>query len=161
MELVRLTTTIGALDFVAPVVGAQLAPVMLSWRDADTIIVTAALKERWTCPIGVWLEVGEGYTASLCARDVATLSWLVALDHVVVSAPEGAEHARVLEAMLSNDEVNITTRVATIKGAFNRPAPPRKLRVWSYDDGVLRSGEDVLRLASVSVGPAGELATFS
>jgi hypothetical protein len=161
MEVVRLSTTLGALDLVAPFVGAQATPVVLSCLDADTVIVAAALKDRWGTPVGVWLEVGEDYPASLCARDVATLSWLIELDHVVVSAKDAQAHAEVVAAMLSNDQVDFENEVASIKGAFNRPAPPRPLRVWSYDGKVLRSNDDELRRSNTLTEPAGELTTFS
>ena len=78
-----------------------------------------------TRPLGVWLVLSEDYSAQIAARDVATLSWLIALDTVVVSARVDRSPAReVLEALLTNDEVNLTNDVATLVGAYNRPAPP-------------------------------------
>ena len=67
-------------------------------------------------PLGVWLELSEDYSAQMAARDVATLSWLVALDTVVVSADDAEARAQVVEALLTNDEVNFTNGVATVVG---------------------------------------------
>ncbi|MFZ1062544.1 MAG: hypothetical protein WAN30_03645 [Acidimicrobiales bacterium] len=143
--MLHLSTSLAHLEDATAWVNDQSSPVVLSVSDADTVIVVAALNDRWRSPIGVWLEVGDGYSASLCARDVKTLSWMVDLEHVVVSASEASEHARIVAAMLTDDEVNIVTPVAAIRGAFNRPAPPRALRVWSFDGATLRSDHEQLR----------------
>ena len=84
----------------------------------------------------------------MAARDVATLSWLIALDTVVVSAPSPAPSAEVLEALLSDDEVNIVNDVATIAAAYNRPAPPNPIAVWHWDGSALRHRDEILREAS-------------
>jgi len=81
--------------------------VVLQCSDADTVMAAATLGGELDRPIGVWLEISPGYTAALCARDVATLSWLIDLEHVVVAATEKSRsHADVVEALLTNDEVN-------------------------------------------------------
>jgi hypothetical protein len=63
--------------------------------------------------------------------------------------------------MLVDDEVSFTNEVATILGAFNRPAPPRELRVWSYDGDTLRSGEDELRAGRTQREAVGDVTVFS
>ena len=161
MQMVRLSTSLQVLDQVAEFVGEQSSPVALAWVDADSVVAAGGLKDRWFKPIGVWLEVGEGYPASLAARDVATLSWLIELDHVIVSGPDAALQAQVVRAMLVDDEVSFTNEVATILGAFNRPAPPRELRVWSYDGDTLRSGEDELRAGRTQREAVGDVTVFS
>ena len=87
----------------------------------------------------------------MAGRDVATLSWLVPLDTVVVSAASAEGSAQVVEALLTNDEVNFTNGVATLVGAFNRPAPPAPIAVWSWDGALLRHGDEALREVSVDV----------
>jgi hypothetical protein len=53
---------------------------------------------------------------------------------VVVSAErDAASHAEVVAALLTNDEVNFTNEVAAIAHAYNRPAPPTPVEVWSFD----------------------------
>jgi len=107
MALVRLDVRFEDLD--ALVALAQDQHVVVSVLDADTIITLGSLHDRLTSPIGVWLELSEDYSAQMAARDVATLSWLVPLDTVVVSSESAESSAQVLEALLTNDEVNFTT----------------------------------------------------
>ena len=101
------------------------------------------------------------FSAPLAARDVATLSWLVQLDRVVVAAADNASaHADVVRALLTNDEVNFANDVATLRGAYNRPAPPRPLEVWHYDASTLRHEDVVLVERSRVTTAAGELTIF-
>ena len=146
MALVRLDVRFDALDSL--VARAHAGHVVVSLRDADTIVTLGSLHDRLTGPIGVWLVLSEDYSAQMAARDVATLSWLIALDTVVVSGPSPASSAEVLEALFSDDEVNITNEVATIVAAYNRPAPPDPIAVWHWDGSVLRRGDQILREAS-------------
>lgn len=161
MELVHLSTSLAHLDEATAWVNEQSSPVLVSLDDADTVIGAAGVKDQWRVALGVWLEVNEGYTASLCARDVKTLSWLLDLEHVVVSARHAQAHAQVVAAMLSNDEVNLVNDVASIRGAFNRPAPPRPVRVWSFEGEMLASDGEVLRANSTSRLAIGEVTVFS
>jgi hypothetical protein len=158
MALVRLDARFDALDAVAH--DANAHHVVVSVRDADTIIAVAALKDRVTGPLGVWLEISADYSAQIAARDVATLSWLVPLDCVVVSSPSATASAQVLEALLSDDEVNFTNGEATLVAAYNRPAPPTPIAVWSWDGATLRHGDEVLRESSSTSSDAGDLTTF-
>jgi hypothetical protein len=130
MTIVRLDVRFDTLDALDD---DDLHHAVIAVRDADTIIAVASLHDRVTRPLGVWLELSEDYSAQLAARDVATLSWLVPLDTVVVSSPNAESHAQVVEALLTNDEVNFTNGVATLVGAYNRPAPPSPVAVWSWD----------------------------
>jgi hypothetical protein len=160
MELVHLSTSLAHLEEASAWVHEQPSPVVLSVKDANTVIAVAAQRDHWGAALGVWLEVGDGYSASLCARDVKTLSWLVDLEHVVVSAQRAPEHATVVAAMLTDEEVSIVTDVATIRGAFNRPTPPRPVRVWSFDGTTLRSDAEVLGATSRSSVGFGEVTTY-
>lgn len=146
MALVRLDVRFDALDSL--VERANAGHVVVSLRDADAIVTLGSLHDRLTGPVGVWLELSEDYAAQMAARDVATLSWLIALDTVVVSAASPQSSAEVLEALLSDDEVNITNDVASIVAAYNRPAPPSPVAVWRWDGSVVRRGDVMLREAS-------------
>ena len=158
MTMVRLDVRFD--DLGALVDYAHAHPVVVSVIDADTIVALSSLHDALAAPIGVWLELSEDYSAPMAARDVKTLSWLVSLDAVVVSAPHAEASARVLEALLTNDEVNVTNEVATIVGAYNRPAPPSPITVWSWDGSVLRHGEHALRVASTAPTGLGHATTF-
>jgi hypothetical protein len=70
------------------------------------------------------------------------------------------EHADVVRALLTNDEVNFTNAVVSLVGAYNRPAPPSPLTVWSYDGQRLVSGDQVLSPGRVESDDVGELTYF-
>jgi hypothetical protein len=143
MRLTRLVVNFDTLDKYA---GApNFHDVVVSVADADTVIAVGAMHDRLRYPLGVWLEISEDYSAQMAARDVATLSWLAELERVVVSSSNAVAHARVLEALLTNDEVNFSNDVATLVGAYNRPAPPAPIAVWSWDGSTMRHGDEVLR----------------
>ena len=145
MELTRLSAPLARLGQVARVVAGHAGPVVLWCSDANSVMAAATLSGLLDRPIGVWVEVSADYGAALAARDVATLSWLIDLEHVVVEAQHQAtSHAEVLEALLTNDEVDFTNDVARIAGAYNRPAPPKPITVWSFDGDCLRSGATTL-----------------
>jgi hypothetical protein len=157
MELVRF---VAPLERRADVVRlSREFTVLFQCSDADTVIAAASLRGEFE-DCGVWLEVSGDYPAQMAARDIKTLSTILPLLHVVISSARASEHAEVVRALLSGDEVNFTNDVATIRGAYNRPAPPRKLTVWSYDE-VLRSGDEVLHATRVEVTDGGELTFFS
>lgn len=162
MELERLTISLADLDFVVSAAIECEAPVVVRCLDGDVIIALGFLGDRLTKAVGVWLDVSEGYPSQLAARDVATLSWLVRLEHVVISAARDAEaHADVVRALLTNDEVNFANEVATLSGAYNRPAPPYEVKVWSSNGPVVRDGDRELRIGAVRSTEAGELARFA
>jgi hypothetical protein len=159
MELVRLVADLAQRDAVVRL--ANERTVLFRCADADTTIVAASMSGRLTQSLGVWLVVGEPYPAQLAARDVATLAALVPLGHVVIDASSlSREHADVVRALLTNDEVNFTNAVVSLMGAFNRPAPPSPITVWSYDGERLFSGERVLSPGRVEASDAGELTYF-
>ena len=158
MALVRLAVRLGDLDALAQYANAHR--VVVTVRDADTIIALGSLHDSLERPIGVWLGLSEDYSPQMAARDVATLSWLVPLDTVVVSSPGVEARAQVLEALLTDDEVNFTNDVATLVGAYNRPAPPRPVTVWRWDGTLLRHGDEVLREASSESVGAFQTTTF-
>jgi hypothetical protein len=118
-------------------------PVVASVLDGDVVVALGA-RDRSLGPLGPWLVVGEGYTASMAARDIATLSWLGDFDHVVIDGDRSSEQAVVVRAMLTDDEVNLATDVLMVRGAYNRPAPPRPITVWHSVDGHLGAGSTLL-----------------
>lgn len=162
MELARLNVDLKNLDLVAQVVNAQSMPVIVAASGADVVMIVASLGEELRVPLGVWIEVSSDFSAPLAARDVATLSWLVNLDHVVISSTSNAaSHAEVVRALLTNDEVNFANDVATLRAAYNRPAPPRPVAVWSWDGASLRNGDAALVEQARASTDAGELTIFA
>ncbi len=158
MELVRLVAPLAHRDALVVLVTPET---LFRCSDADSVIVTASLRDRLASPLGVWLSVNGDYSAQLCARDVKTLSHLVDLRHVVIEAEERSYlHAEIVRALLTNDEVNFTNELATIRGAYNRPAPPVAVSVWSADDGVLTSGDVSLRAGRTESRGHAELTYF-
>jgi hypothetical protein len=142
MRLVRVVASRASRNALAEFRDA--APVFRC-NDADTAIVLGSWSDELTSDVGVWLRVTEGYSAQIIARDVRTLSVLTNLRHVVIEAADRAsEHADVVRVLLSGDEVNFSNSVATLTHAFSRPAPPRPLIVWSYDNAELTSPEATL-----------------
>ena len=147
MSLARLLVPLARLDEVAGYVNDH--DVVVGCTDADTVIAVASLRDRLTRPIGLWLVLSDDYAAQLAARDVATLSWLVTLGPVVIErGRDAAAHADVVRALLTNDEVNVVNDAATIRGAYNRPAPPYAIDVWSFDGAELRLGSTELSARS-------------
>ena len=162
MELTRLTVRLAQLESVPDAVAQRSGPVVLSCSDADAVMAAASLRERLRGPLGVWLAVSPDYPAAMAARDVATLSWLIDVEHVVISAPSRVQsHADVVRALLSDDEVNFANDVAVIAHAYNRPAPPRPITVWSFDGEVLGHGDTALRQRSYSPSETGTATLFS
>ncbi len=149
MELTHLVVSVGELVR-AP--APEPGPVVVSVSDGDVVVALAG-RDRGLGPLGPWLEVGPDYPASMAARDVATLSWVVDVDHVVIAGERAAQQAAVVRALLSDDEVTVVNDVATVRGAYNRPAPPRPITVWHASDDVVTDGVRVLRVTP-STGPA-------
>jgi hypothetical protein len=158
MTLVRLEVRFEHFDALVDHVNDH--HVAVSIIDADTIVTLGSLHERLTSPLGVWLELSPDYCAPIAARDVATLSWLVPIDTVIVAGERAEASAEVVEALFTNDEVNFTNDVATLVGAYNRPAPPSPITVWSFDGTILRHGDERLREASCDAHEHFELTTF-
>ena len=159
MERVRLDVALAAWPRLR--VTAPSVAVTLSCTDATTVEVAAALRGAPSEPRGVWIEMTPDYPAALVARDVATLSWLIALDHVVVASSWApAAQAEVVRALLGDDEVNLTNEVATLRGAYNRPAPPRLVTVWWFD-GALHDGATTLVERARTRDDLGEWTTYA
>lgn len=160
MELVHVAATASQRDEVVALAARHV--ILFQSTDAETVLVAASFVNRVTSDFGVWLTVSAAYPAQLAARDVATLAALVPLRHVVIEARSTAhEHADVVRALLTNDEVNFTNSVVRLVGAFNRPAPPEPITVWSYDAGRLTSGGELLTRRRVEDGDAGEMTFFA
>src|ERR1019366_4036641 len=105
MELVRFVAALAEREAVVRL--ANERTVLFRCADADTVVVAASMSGSLTRPLGVWLAVDETYPAQLAARDVATLAALVPLCDVVIDARTFfEEHAEVVRALLTNDEVN-------------------------------------------------------
>lgn len=159
MELVRLVAPVASRGEVAS--RANQAPVVFRCADADTVLVAASLADKLTAPLGVWLVVTSDYPAQLAARDLATLAALTWLEHAVIeSHRDPVANAEVVRALLSDEPVTFANDVARLAGAFNRPAPPRPIRVWAFDEGTLVDGE-VLRPRRDEAAPYGELTYFA
>ena len=123
-------------------------PVVASLIEGDVVVALGA-RDRTLGPLGPWLSLGEDYPASMAARDIATLSWLADFDHVVIAGERASEQAAVVRAMLTDDEVNLASDVLSLRGAYNRPAPPRPITVWYAFDGHLGDGTTMLYGAPV------------
>lgn len=158
MRLVRVVASHASRGVVA---GLGDATPVYRCHDADTAIVLGSWSGTLTSDVGVWLRVTDGYRAQIVARDVRTLSVLTTLRHVVIEAADRAhEHADVVRALLSGEEVNLSNSVATLTHAFSRPAPPRPLTVWSYQNSELTSPEGTLREMSRDAPVNAELTYF-
>jgi hypothetical protein len=162
MALLRVDANLEAMDVVAGLIGELDARVVIRCLDADTVMAVAARVGGWPTPVGVWLEVVADYPASMVARDAATLSRLVALDAVVVSAGEaGAASAEVVKALLGGGPVDLENDVVRLAGAFNRPAPPRPVAVWWREGRTLRHGGEVLHEGAAEVRAAVTLTRYA
>ncbi len=160
MELARLDLPLTRLDAAPAVITASTARVLISCPDASTVVTAAWLSVRLTSSVGVWLRLGPGYSAALAARDVATLSHLLELSDAVVDGPAAPSEAELVRALLTEDPVDFANDAGTLRGAYNRPAPPRPLRVWALVHDALVC--DGVRLDEVSreETPAGTLTTY-
>jgi hypothetical protein len=160
MELQRVVT--GRDHGVEVAALAASRDVVVRCSDADTVLAAASWREALVGDIGVWLVVGEDYPTQLAARDVKTLAALVPLRRVVIQAASLVdEHAEVLAALLTNDEVNFANEVATLRGAYNRPAPPRSIDLWRYREGQLVMGDQTLGVSRSETLEWGELTYFA
>lgn len=157
-QLTCLEPSTNSLDALAALVVAQDAPVLISGPSA--VLVAAALAQR--VPIfGVWLEPGPDYPVVLAARDVATLSWLSDLEHVVLDAPNATAHVAALAAMLTNDEITFSNDVAHVVEAYNRPAPSRALTLWYVAGTDLVSPSQRLAHVGTRMDASGTLRDFA
>jgi hypothetical protein len=120
---------------IGDVVASTPEVVVLAGESPELLLAFLAARDAARTPRGLWLRVDEDYPAALAARDVATLAWLTDLSDVVIESAHASAHAAVVEALLTNDEVNFANEVATLRGAYNRPAPPRAVRVWYESHG--------------------------
>jgi|SRR5665213_1109961 len=160
MELVRLVAPLRRRFDVARLSGVH--PLLFRCSDADTVITTASLAGHLVAPIGVWLIISKEYPAQLAARDVATLAALVPLRHVVVQTTANSKnHADVLRSLLTNEEVNFANDVAVLSGAYNRPAPPSPITVWSSEGTSLSDGDVLLTPRRVESTDVGEITYFA
>jgi len=156
MELVRAVAPLERLADVERL--SHVVTILYQCANADTVVALSSRRELDEC--GVWLEVDDEYLAQLAARDIKTLSTIVPLRHAVISSSTARAHADVVRALLTNDEVNFSNDVATIRGAYNRPAPPQPVTVWWFD-GTLHDGDVELTVTRVERTDVGELMYFS
>jgi hypothetical protein len=153
MHLTRLDVTSSQLEDLPVMVSEEDRPLVIRVLDADTVTMLAGVSGDWSGSWGVWLEASEDYSAGLIARDVKTLATLLEIVHVVIEARENAgAHAEVVAALLTNESVTLRNEVATITAAYNRPAPPRPVSVWSVEGETLRHSERTLRLSDTHEG---------
>lgn len=145
MQLARLDVTFRELENLPVLVSEDDRPLVIRVRDADTVTVLGGVGVEWSGSWGVWLAASEDYGAGLIARDVKTLARLLEIDHVVVDAVrDAAAHAEAVAALLSDGPVTLHNAVAHLNGAYNRPAPPRPITVWSVEGDTLRHGDRML-----------------
>ncbi|HEY5120609.1 MAG TPA: hypothetical protein VII84_03440 [Acidimicrobiales bacterium] len=150
MQLARLDITSADLEDLPVLISEEDRPLVIRVSDADTVTILAGVSGEWAGSWGVWLRASENYPAALIARDVKTLAALLEIDHVVVEAANDARaHAEVVSTLLSDDEVTLHNAVANITAAYNRPAPPRPVCVWSVEGDTLVHEERVLRRRDV------------
>jgi hypothetical protein len=158
MAMIRLEGSLARRAQIGAVVAENVEVVLLA-GDAPPLVLASL--SALVAPRGLWLAVDEDYPAPLAARDVATLSWLTTLEHVVIEGENAAAQAAVVAALLTNDEVNFANDVATLRGAYNRPAPPRPITVWHATGDAIIAGETRLTLGGRRSSAAGELSDYS
>jgi hypothetical protein len=145
MQLARFDVSSEDLENLPVLVSEDDRPLVIRVTDADTVTVLAGVSAEWSGSWGVWLDASDNYSAGLIARDVKTLSTLLEIDHVVIDAARHAgAHAEVVAALLSDGPVTLHNEVANITAAYNRPAPPRPILVWSVEGDTLRHGDRTL-----------------
>ena len=133
---------------------AEASTRYVSFAGRSNVMTVAARFHGSSAALGLWLTVDAAYPASIAARDVKTLSWLVRLTDVVVASADGhaREHAEILRALLTDDLVDFSNSVATLTSAYNRPAPPEMIEVRWSDDGASVSSFDGVTWSLASSG---------
>jgi len=125
---------------VVDLVDWRLVPEMLdgqsrtsvAFTGGSTTMLVAANAGRFTQAFYVWQHVGADVPASIVARDVKTLAWLVDLRGVILWSDRGdiEEDAEIVAALLTRDDVTIEGGHDRVRGAWNRPRPPHPLEIW-------------------------------
>ena len=116
--------------------------------DVDPVVFLGGRTDLQGNVWGVWLDGYEGYPPQLMARDIKTLSHLIALGHVIVSCDGPAQpYAAVVRALLTDQVVNFRNEVATLTNAVNRPAPRRPITLWHHEGMAIVSGPHYLPLS--------------
>lgn len=131
---------------------------LLDVNDADAVMALAAMGDG---DVGLWLRVDDEHPAALVARDLSTLARLRTLTRVVIEAIDASSQAEVVRALFSDGEVNFTNDVATLRAAYNRPAPPSPIEVGYCEGDVVHLAHETLRLASREARPWGEIVTYA
>ena len=161
MALTRLEGSLATRRDIGDVVASTPGVVALGGESPELLLAFVAAQDDARAPRGLWLRVDEDYPASLAARDVATLAWLTDLSDVVIESANAPAHAAVVEALLTNDEVNFVNDVVTLRGAYNRPAPPRAVRVWYASHNEIISADQRLVERGRRESVAGELTDYA
>lgn len=156
--MIRLEGSLARRAFIGAVV-AEIDDVVLLAGEAPALVLASLAGS--VAPRGLWLAIDEDYPAVLAARDVATCSWLTALEHVVLEGESAAAQAAIVVALLTNDEVTFTNQAATLRGAYNRPAPPHPITVWYAAGESIVAGGARLTFSGQRVSAAGELSDYS
>ena len=156
--MIRLEGSLSRRTEIPAVVAGSDDVVLLG--GAAPALVLASLSGG-VAPRGLWLEVDSDYPAPLAARDVATLAWLSTLEHVVIEGEHAPAQAAAVAALLTNDEVTFSNEVVDLRGAYNRPAPPRPITLWYAQGDAIVSGEARLVARSRRSSPAGELTDYA
>ena len=156
--MIRLEGSLARRAQIGAVVAENADVVLLAGESPALVLASLS---GGVAPRGLWLAVDEDYPAPLVARDVATVSWLTDLEHVVIEGENAAAAAAAVAALLTNDEVNFANEAATLRGAYNRPAPPRPITLWHAAGESLVCDATRLTLRARRSSPAGELTDYS
>lgn len=151
MKLFRAPLSLGDIQRNAFPAGA-----LIECIDADTVVALSSRVHLPEAPVGVWLEVSSSYSAQMIARDIATLSHLITLDHVAIAAPANSfEHTEIVRALLTDGPVSISNVAGDVVDAFNRPLPPNEITIWEVTPNELRSANQKLAIQSDGVSYSG------
>lgn len=132
--MVHFHVTVEEFEELPAVVSGDDAILVITVRDASTITFLAAMADRLYAHVAPGLVCDENYPPQLMARDIATLSQIMEIHHVVLEGESAVEDAAVIRALLVDEEVDFANARATVRGAFNRPAPPHPITIWTMPE---------------------------
>ncbi len=158
MILLRLVVALAQRHQAAP----HFAPGdLLEVKGGDAVMVLASMPQGFTFDVGLWWCVDQDHPAALLARDLSTLSHLRRLSRIVVESDNARLQAEVVSALLSDREVNFSNGAATLRRAYNRPAPAHPIEVGYCERDEVRLAKETLRVHSREPRPWGEIVTYA
>ena len=81
---------------------------------------------------GVCVDIDAGQGGPMAAREITTLSYLAPIAALVITGGhrnQVADHARAAAALLSTEQVNLSSSTLTLVDAANRPQPHNVISV--------------------------------